>query len=124
AFQDLDPNDAQLSERTQRLAERLGKVVQGGKPEPLEHWVEDLYRRVSDRQTMGSVVGELRSTLGELEKVLDQFFRNTAEKAPLREPPKDLPQMRAVLSVLGLNQASQGVKRMRDTFVNITVTGV
>lgn len=124
AFQDLDPNDATLAERTQRLSERLGKVVAGGQPEPLEHWVEDLYRRVSDRQTMGSVVGELRGTLGELEKVLDLFFRNTADKNPLREAPNYLAQMRGVLSVLGLDQASQAVMRMRDTVENIIVTEV
>ena len=119
AFQDLDPNDATLAERTVRLAERLSKVVQGGAPEPLEHWVEDLYRRVSDRQTMGSVVGELRGTLGELEKVLDQFFRNPADKAPLREAPNYLAQMRGVLSVLGLDQAAHAVSRMRETVENI-----
>jgi chemosensory pili system protein ChpA (sensor histidine kinase/response regulator) len=33
--------------------------------------MEELYRRVSDRQTMGSVVDELRSTLGEVETALD-----------------------------------------------------
>jgi chemosensory pili system protein ChpA (sensor histidine kinase/response regulator) len=122
AFQDLDPNDQQLAERTARLAERLKKVVQGGQPEPLEHWVEDLYRRVSDKQTMGSVVGELRGTMGELEKVLDQFFRNPADKGPLRDAPGFLAQMRGVLSVLGLDQASQAVLRMRDTVENIIVT--
>lgn len=124
AFQDLDPNDAQMAERTTRLAERLGKVVQGGQPEPLEHWVEDLYRRVSDRQTMGSVVGELRGTLSELEKVLDQFFRNPEDKGPLREAPNYLAQMRGVLSVLGLDQASHAVQRMRDSVENIIVTEI
>lgn len=122
AFQDLDPNDATLAERTARLAERLTKVVSGGAPEPLEHWVEDLYRRVSDKQTMGSVVGELRGTLGELEKVLDAFFRNPAEKGPLREAPNYLAQMRGVLSVLGLDFASQAVQRMRETVENIIVS--
>ena len=78
AFEDLDPADAQLAARTARLAERLDTVRQGGQPEALEPWMEELYRRVSDRQTMGSVVGELRGTLGELEKLLDQFFRNLA----------------------------------------------
>ncbi|NML43055.1 response regulator [Ramlibacter sp. G-1-2-2] len=117
---DLDPNDATLPERTQRLSERLLKVVHGGQQEPLEHWVEDLYRRVSDKQTMGSVVGELRGTLGELEKLLDMFFRNPADKGPLREAA----QMRGVLSVLGLEQASQAVLRMRDTVENIIVTEV
>ena len=124
AFQDLDPNDAELAERTARLAERLKKVVQGGQPEPLEHWVEDLYRRVSDKQTMGSVVGELRGTMGELEKLLDQFFRNPADKGPLRDAPGFLAQMRGVLSVLGLDHASQAVMRMRETVEGILTTEV
>ncbi len=124
AFQDIDPNDQKLSERTARLAERLKKVAQGGAPEPLEAWVEDLYRRVSDKQTMGSVVGELRGTMGELEKLLDQFFRNPADKGPLRDAPGFLAQMRGVLSVLGLEQAAQAVMRMREAVENIIVMEV
>lgn len=124
AFQDIDPSDQKLSERTARLAERLNKVVQGGAPEPLESWVEDLYRRVSDKQTMGSVVGELRGTMGELEKLLDQFFRQPADKGPLRDAPAFLSQMRGVLSVLGLDQAAQAVLRMREAVENIIVTEV
>jgi chemosensory pili system protein ChpA (sensor histidine kinase/response regulator) len=124
AFQDLDPNDQQLAERTARLSDRLKKVVQGGHPEPLEHWVEDLYRRVSDKQTMGSVVGELRGTMGELEKLLDQFFRNPADKGPLRDAPNFFAQMRGVLSVLGLDQAAQAVLRMRETVEDIITTEV
>lgn len=124
AFQDIDPNDQQLADRGKRLAERLKKVVQGGQPEPLEPWVEDLYRRVSDKQTMGSVVGELRGTMGELEKLLDQFFRNPADKSPLRDAPQFLSQMRGVLSVLGLDHATHAVMRMRDSVENILTTEV
>jgi chemosensory pili system protein ChpA (sensor histidine kinase/response regulator) len=124
AFQDIDPNDRKLSERTARLAERLKKVAQGGQQEPLEPWVEDLYRRVSDKQTMGSVVGELRGTMGELEKLLDQFFRNPADKGPLRDAPQFLSQMRGVLSVLGLDHAAQAVLHMRDMVEGILSTEV
>lgn len=124
AFQDLDPNDSHLAARTHRLAERLASVSQGGAPEPLESWMEELYRRVSDRQTMGSVVGELRGTLGELEKLLDQFFRNTQDKTPLRDAPGHLSQMRGVLSVLGLDQASQAVLRMREAVEEIIITEI
>ena len=124
AFEDLDPADAQLAARTARLAERLDTVRQGGQPEALEHWMEELYRRVSDRQTMGSVVGELRGTLGELEKVLDQFFRNLQDKTPLRDAPGHLSQMRGVLSVLGLDQAAQAVLRMRESVEEIIVTEI
>jgi chemosensory pili system protein ChpA (sensor histidine kinase/response regulator) len=124
AFEDLDPSDTQLAARTSRLAERLDTVRQGGRPEPLESWMEELYRRVSDRQTMGSVVGELRATLGELEKLLDQFFRNLQDKTPLRDAPNHLSQMRGVLSVLGLDQAAQAVLRMREAVEEIMVTEI
>ncbi|WP_332777324.1 hybrid sensor histidine kinase/response regulator [Polaromonas sp.] len=115
AFDDLDPNDPQLAARTTHLAERLDGVRSGGEPQPLESWMEELYRRVSDKQTMGSVVGELRVALGELEKTLDQFFRNPEDKTALQAVPGQLSQMRGVLSVLGLDQASQAVLRMRDS---------
>jgi chemosensory pili system protein ChpA (sensor histidine kinase/response regulator) len=124
AFEDLDPADAQLASRTARLAERLESVRQGQQPEALETWMEELYRRVSDRQTMGSVVSELRGTLGELEKLLDQFFRNLQDKTPLRDAPGHLAQMRGVLSVLGLDQAAQAVSRMRESVEEIIVTEI
>ena len=124
AFDDLDPSDPQLVVRTKHLAERLGGVVSGGQPQPLEPWMEELYRRVSDKQTMGSVVGELRLSLGELEKSLDAFFRNPQDKTVLRDVPGQLSQMRGVLSVLGLEQASQAVLRMRDSVEQMLVTEV
>ena len=124
AFEDLDPTDSQLAARTAHLAARLDGVRQGGQAQPLETWMEELYRRVSDRQTMGSVVGELRTTLGELEKVLDNFFRNPQDKAGLREAPGYLSQMRGVLSVLGLDQASQAVLRMREAVEEMLVDEV
>jgi chemosensory pili system protein ChpA (sensor histidine kinase/response regulator) len=119
AFQDLDPADAQLAARTARLAERLEQVRQGGQAQALEPWMEELYRRVSDRQTMGSVVGELRGTLSELEKLLDAFFRNPQDKGPLKNAPTHLLQMRGVLSVLGLDQATHAVARMRESVEEI-----
>ncbi|AEG94526.1 hybrid sensor histidine kinase/response regulator [Ramlibacter tataouinensis] len=122
AFEDLDPSDGQLGTRTNHLAERLDKVRKGGRPEALEPWMEELYRRVSDRQTMGSVVGELRTTMSELEKVLDAFFRNPEDKAPLKGAPGHLSQMRGVLSVLGLDQAAHAVLRMRDSVEAIIIS--
>ncbi|MDQ8002311.1 MAG: hybrid sensor histidine kinase/response regulator, partial [Pseudomonadota bacterium] len=59
AFEDLDPQDRQLTARTVQLAGRIERAREGGRSEPLEPWMEELYRRVSDRQTMGTVVDEL-----------------------------------------------------------------
>ena len=124
AFEELDAADDQMELRATRLAERLDAVTAGAEPEPLEPWMEELYRRVSDNQTMGSVVDELRVTLGEAEKALDQFFRNPQDTAVLATVPGHLAQMRGVLSVLGLDQASLAVVRMRDTVERLLINEV
>ncbi|WP_310568274.1 Hpt domain-containing protein [Hydrogenophaga sp.] len=124
AFEDFDPGRHELKDRTQALAARLDRVIAGEPAQPLDAWMEQLYRRVSDRQTLGSVVGELKVSLGEAEKSLDQFFRAPAEKAGLHVAVSQLAQMRGVLSVLGLDQAVQTVTRMRATVEQILDTEV
>ena len=124
AYDDLDPTESTMGERGARLAHRLEHVSAGGDPEPLEAWMEELYRRVSDRQTMGSVVDELRASLAEVEKSLDQFFRNPQDKAPLREVPSQLAQMRGVFSVLGLDQPSLAALRMRSSVEQFLVDDI
>ncbi|MDE2431962.1 MAG: Hpt domain-containing protein [Burkholderiales bacterium] len=109
-------------QRVRRLAERIGAVSKGQAPQPLEGWMEDLYRRVSDRQTIGSVVQELRTTLAEVEKEIDQYFRDPAERAPLVNVPSQLQSMKGVLAVLGLNLAAQAVTRMREDVEHLLVT--
>ena len=124
AFEELDSAEEHMSQRAKRLAERLDHVRMGAEPDPLEHWMEDLYRRVSDHQTMGSVVDELRIALGEAERAMDQFFRKPEDTSPLKNVPGQLSQMRGVLSVLGLDQASLAVVRMRDTIERLLLKEV
>ncbi|MEO8118401.1 MAG: Hpt domain-containing protein, partial [Rhodoferax sp.] len=124
AYEDMDPTDSHMTERSASLARRLEHVNAGGQTEPLERWMEDLYRRVSDRQIMGSVVDELRTTLGEVEKSLDAFFRNPQDKVPLHEVPSQLAQMRGVFSVLGLDQAALASLRMRGSVEKFLVDDI
>ena len=124
AYEDLDPSDTQMATRCARLAQRLDRVISGAQPEPLEPWMEELYRRVSDRQTMGSVVDELRNTLAQVETSLDQFFRDPQDRTPLLDVPGRLAQMRGVFSVLGLDQASTAARRMRDNVEQFLVDQV
>lgn len=124
AYEDMDPTEVNMAERSASLAKRLDHVNAGGQPEALEGWMEELYRRVSDRQTMGSVVDELRVTLGGVEKALDSFFRNPLDKLPLHEVPSQLAQMRGVFSVLGLDQAALAALRMRDSVEKFLVDDI
>jgi len=113
-FDDFDPNDPQLWARTARLAERLQSARDGGQSQPLESWMEQLYQRVNDKQTMGSVVGELQSSLAALEKSLDMFFRTPEDTQLLAVVPGQLAQMQGVLSMLDLGQAALAVTHMRE----------
>ncbi len=113
-LEDADFDHPQQAERITRLAQRMFQVRQGKAPEPLEPWMEELYRRVSDKQTMGSVVQELRASLSAAEKLIDQFFRDTSQPEPLEQVPKHLAAMRGVLSVLGMDHASAALAKMRE----------
>ena len=107
-------DEPEQAARVRRLAQRLAAVCQGGAPQPLEGWMEALYRRVADRQTLGSVVQELRATLAEAEALIDQFFRDPTEPGVLMPVPAQLASMRGVLGVLGMDHASAALRRMRD----------
>jgi chemosensory pili system protein ChpA (sensor histidine kinase/response regulator) len=123
AFDDLDPKDAQLTVRSNRLAQRLDSARSGPALAP-DPWMEALYRRHSDKQTMESVVNELRNLLGQLEKSLDNYFRTPEDKTILAAVPGQLEQMRGVMAVLDLDQAALAVTHMRDLAVQLLQTGI
>nr|WP_297352549.1 Hpt domain-containing protein [uncultured Caldimonas sp.] len=124
SLEDADFDHPEQEGRTARMAERIESVRNGQPPEPLEPWMEDLYRRVSDRQTMGSVVQELRTSLTDAEKNIDQFFRDPSDRSVLMPVPGQLTAMRGVLSVLGMEQASHAVLKMRDVVDELIATEV
>ena len=124
SLEDGEFDHPDLAQRVQHLARRIDDVRIGADPQPLESWMEELYRRVSDRQTMGSVVQELRASLSEVEKQIDQYFRDPAKRDLLIPVPAQLSSMRGVLSVLGLEQASQAVVHLRDAVDALAQTEV
>jgi chemosensory pili system protein ChpA (sensor histidine kinase/response regulator) len=124
SLEDGELDQPELAERVKGLAARIDSVRAGNDPQPLDVWMEELYRRVSDRQTMGSVVAELRASLSEVEKHIDQYFRNPAERQVLIPVPAQLGSMRGVLSVLGMDQASQAALYMRDAVDQLAQTEV
>lgn len=113
-FEGWSSTDDEMALRAKKLALRIESVSNGGQAQNVEPWIEDLYRRVSDRESMGSVVGELRICLTEIEKSIDQYFRSPNVPQVLRAVPEKLSQMKSIFSVLGLNEASSAVNNMRD----------
>ncbi len=124
ALDDAAFDQPEQAERVRHLARRVEGAAHGEPPAPLDAWMEDLYRRVSDRQTLGSVVHELRASLSEVERLSDQYFRDPAQREVLIPVPGQLQAMRGVLSVLGLSQAAQAALRMRDEVDELANTEV
>jgi chemosensory pili system protein ChpA (sensor histidine kinase/response regulator) len=58
-IEDGDFDHPEQQQRVQRLAERIQGVSQGQPAQPLEAWMENLYRRVSDRQSGAGVAHHL-----------------------------------------------------------------
>lgn len=119
-FADMAFGDPQLHARLEELANRIEAVQQGGKSQALPAWIEELYRRVNDRKTIGSVVGELRVSLGKLEKSLDTFFRRPEDTTGIPEALTELQRMRGVLSVLGLAEASRATQCMEQQVTQLS----
>ncbi|OYU25380.1 MAG: hybrid sensor histidine kinase/response regulator [Burkholderiales bacterium PBB2] len=124
ALDDAAFDQPEQAERVRALAQRIDAVAHGDAPQPLDAWMEDLYRRVSDRQTLGSVVHELRASLSEVERQADEYFRDPSQRAKLIPVPAQLSAMRGVLTVLGLDQAAHACLRMRDEVDELANTEV
>ncbi|OWQ87716.1 hypothetical protein CDN99_17650 [Roseateles aquatilis] len=124
ALEDEAFDQPEQGERVKGLARRIESVGHGEAPLPLESWMEELYRRVADRQTLGSVVHELRASLSEIERQCDEYFRDPAKRDLLIPVPGQLQTMRGVFTVLGLSQAAQATLRMRDQVDELANTEV
>ncbi|MDO4724264.1 MAG: response regulator [Comamonadaceae bacterium] len=111
-LEDVRIRATQLPERMQELTQRLRNAASQGHSEPLPAWMEDLYTRVSDGETIGSVVGELRAHLTEAENYIDQFFREPGNTTPLKDAPGILSRARGVLAVLGLTPATKAIQQI------------
>ncbi|RMX18574.1 response regulator [Vandammella animalimorsus] len=111
-LEDVRIRATQLPERMQELTQRLRNAASQGHSEPLPAWMEDLYTRVSDGETIGSVVGELRAHLTEAENYIDQFFRDPGNATPLKDAPGILARARGVLAVLGLTPATKAIQQI------------
>ncbi len=115
-------DDADFLPRARELAQRLQRSAQGYASEAFAPWMEELYRKVSETQTLGTVVQELRHDMGTVEHLLDAYFRDPATLPELESVPRLLGQMRGVLSVLGMDVGAQALGHIRHSVENLLAT--
>ena len=122
SFSHFQVDDLAFLPRALELAQRLTRSAEGAPAGTFAPWMEDLYRRSSESQTLGSVVNELRHDMGTVERLLDAYFRDPSTQPELAPVPKLLAQMRGVLSVLGMDVGAQALGSIRNTIETIIST--
>jgi chemosensory pili system protein ChpA (sensor histidine kinase/response regulator) len=113
SFGHFRADDPDFLPRARELAQRLERSAVGAPAGTFAPWMEELYRKTSESQTMGSVVQELHQNMDTVERLLDGYFRDPATGPELAPVPALLGQMRGVLSVLGMDTGAQALGQIR-----------
>ena len=112
AAQEHQHDDQEFIVRTDLLAQRLAAALNGIQVAPLTGWMESLYARISDRDSLGQVVTESRCAMGEVERALDDFFRHPQKTEQARASIAKLETIASILMMLNCEEAGAAVSAM------------
>lgn len=107
-----------FEEKANALARRLKQVAEGQSPTEDLVWLDDISRKAQQKQTMTAVVGEMLSSLRQVEKILDEFFRESSDFEPLGQVDALLNQVQGALSILEQPEAVSALAHTRTVLAN------
>ena len=102
-----------FAERADAMTARLLAVVAGETPAQNAPWLDDMSREAQQRQTMTALAGEMQSSLRQVEKMLDEYFRDPSQHAALGQLDVVLHQIEGALAVLDQDDAMRTVQHTR-----------
>lgn len=105
--------DERRDERIDALVARVNTAAAGQDPGPAEPWLNEIARREQDRTTLQTLASELSAQLASIEKNLDSYFRNPADKSTIAGNDGPLGQIQGALGLLGLSPVQQAVAHIR-----------
>ena len=100
-------------ERADAMTARLLAVVSGEMPAQTAPWLDDMSREAQQRQTMTALAGEMQSSLRQVEKMLDEYFRDPSLRASLGQLDTILHQIEGALAVLDQDDAMRTIQHTR-----------
>jgi len=105
---------AHFSERADEITARLLSIVSGEEPQSQKAWMGEISREAQQRQTMGVLVNEMQSSLRQVEKNLDEYFRDPSQHGSLAAVEGVLHQIGGALAILDQDDAMQAVEQTRN----------
>ena len=103
-----------FAERADAMTARLLAVVAGEAPAEAAPWLDDMSREAQQRQTVAALAGEMQASLRQVEKMLDEYFRDPSQRDPLGQLDTMLHQIEGALAVLDQEDAARTVEHTRD----------
>lgn len=104
---------ADFSDRADEIAARLLAVVSGDEPTTQASWMGDISREAQQRKTVSVLVAEMQTSLRQVEKTLDEYFRDAANKDVLTPVDGTLHQIGGALAILDQDDAMLAVEHVR-----------
>jgi chemosensory pili system protein ChpA (sensor histidine kinase/response regulator) len=103
-----------FAERADAMTARLLAVVSGETPGNSASWLDDMSREAQQRQTMTALAGEMQSSLRQVEKMLDEYFRDPTQRASLDQLDGILHQIEGAMAVLDQDDAMRTIQHTRE----------
>ena len=82
-------------------------------PTQSAQWLDDMSREAQQRQTMTALAGEMQNSLRQVEKMLDEYFRDPAQRQALTQLDTVLYQIEGALAVLDQHDAMRTIQHTR-----------
>ncbi|MGZ3252858.1 MAG: Hpt domain-containing protein, partial [Burkholderiaceae bacterium] len=104
-----------FSERADALSARLLAIVSGETPSESAQWLDDMSREAQQRQTVLVLATEMQASLRQIEKMLDEYFRDPSQRTELVQIGQILHQIGGGLSILDQEDAMRAVQDTQAT---------
>ena len=114
ALQQISHLADDFAERADAVTTRLLSAVSGETMTHSAQWLDDMSREAQERQTMTALAGEMQSSLRQVEKMLDEYFREPEQRAGLDSIDSVLYQISGALSVLEHDDAVRAVQHTQE----------
>jgi chemosensory pili system protein ChpA (sensor histidine kinase/response regulator) len=100
--------------RADAMTARLLSIVAGETPTETAPWLDAMSREAQQRQTMAALGGEMQNSLRQAEKLLDDYFREPAQRAALTQIAPILHQISGALAILDQDDALRAVEHIQE----------
>ncbi len=102
-----------FAERADAMTARLLSIVAGQQPVETAQWLDDMSREAQQRQTMTVLAGEMQNSLRQVEKMLDEYFRDPAQQNALGQLDTILYQIEGAMAILDQDDAMRTIQHTR-----------